>query len=271
MPSSYGAGLRLGPRGGSARPVAGDAVGRRTLARVRPLNGPPVDPAVADGQWGVRHVAAGLGIGWAVTVFVQFVLMGVGGYDVGEEFSLEAVSLFQVALWFGLFGVPLWVVSSRGLEWSALGLTLERRDILPGLALGVFAQALLVPVIYAPILFFRDDLDVAADARDLVDKADGLGVVLLIVVVVFGAPVVEELFFRGLALRAFEQRLGRWVGLVASSLVFGLVHFQPLQFPALVMFGLIAGWLAQRDGRLGRAIWAHVGFNAWTVGLLLWM
>ena len=95
--------------------------------------------------------------------------------------------------------------------------------------------------------------------------------VLLIVVVVFGAPVVEELFFRGLALRAFERRLGRWVGLVVSSLVFGLVHFQPLQFPALVMFGLIAGWLAQRDGRLGRAIWAHVGFNTWTVGLLLWM
>ena len=186
------------------------------------MNGPPVDPvnpAVAEGKWGVRHVAAGLGIGWAVTVFVQFLLMVVGDYDVGEEFSLEAVSLFQVALWFGL----------------------------------------------------RDDLDVAADARDLVDKADGLGVVLLIVVVVFGAPVVEELFFRGLALRAFERRLGRWVGLVVSSLVFGLVHFQPLQFPALVMFGLIAGWLAQRDGRLGRAIWAHVGFNTWTVGLLLWM
>ena len=238
------------------------------------MNGPPVDPvnpAVAEGKWGVRHVAAGLGIGWAVTVFVQFLLMVVGDYDVGEEFSLEAVSLFQVALWFGLFGVPLWVVSSRGLEWSALGFTLERRDILPGLAIGVFAQALLVPAIYAPIRFFRDDLDVAADARDLVDKADGLGVVLLIVVVVFGAPVVEELFFRGLALRAFERRLGRWVGLVASSLVFGLVHFQPLQFPALVMFGLIAGWLAQRDGRLGRAIWAHVGFNTWTVGLLLWM
>ena len=167
-----------------------------------------------------------------------------------------------------------WVLSNivvAVLLGTALGLTLERRDILSGLAIGVFAQALLVPAIYAPILFFRDDLGVAADARDLVDKADGLGVVLLIVVVVFGAPVVEELFFRGLALRAFEQRLGRWVGLVASSLVFGLVHFQPLQFPALVMFGLIAGWLAQRDGRLGRAIWAHVGFNAWTVGLLLWM
>ncbi len=35
------------------------------------------------------------------------------------------------------------------------------------------------------------------------------------------------------------------------------------------MFGLISGHLAQRHGRLGRAVWAHVGFNAWTVGILL--
>jgi len=46
-------------------------------------------------------------------------------------------------------------------------------------------------------------------------------------------------------------------------------HHVPLQFPALVMFGLIAGVLVQRDGRLGRAVWAHVGFNSWTVGVLL--
>ena len=238
------------------------------------MNGPsvdPVDPVVAEGQWGARHVAAGLAIGWAVTVLVQVALVLLDVYEDGEEFSLEAVSLFQVALWFGLFGVPVWIVSNRGLDWSTLGLTIERRDILPGLAIGVFAQALLVPALYAPILFFRDDLDVAEDARELVDKADGLGVVLLVVVVVVGAPVVEEIFFRGLALRAFEWRLGRRVGLVVSAVVFGLVHLQLLQFPALVMFGLIAGWLAQRDGRLGRAIWAHVGFNAWTVGLLLWM
>ena len=78
----------------------------------------------------------------------------------------------------------------------------------------------------------------AEDARELVDKADGLGVVLLIVVVVVGAPVVEEIFFRGLALRAFEWRLGHRVGLVVSAIVFGLVHLQLLQFPALVMFGL---------------------------------
>ena len=95
----------------------------------------------------------GVGIGWAVTVLVQVALVLLDVYEDGEEFSLEAVSLFQVALWFGLFGVPVWIVSNRGLDWSTLGLTIERRDILPGLAIGVFAQALLVPALYAPILF----------------------------------------------------------------------------------------------------------------------
>ena len=204
-----------------------------------------------------------------MTVLVQVALVLLDVYEDGEEFSLEAVSLFQVALWFGLFGVPVWIVSNRGLDWSTLGLTIERRDILPGLAIGVFAQALLVPALYAPILFFRDDLDVAEDARELVDKADGLGIVVLLLVVVVGAPVIEEIFFRGLVLRAFEDRWHPRVALVASSIVFGLIHFQPLQFPALVMFGLISGHLAQRHGRLGRAVWAHVGFNAWTVGMLL--
>jgi len=35
------------------------------------------------------------------------------------------------------------------------------------------------------------------------------------------------------------------------------------------LFGLVAGRLAQKDGRIGRAIWAHIGFNATTIIILL--
>lgn len=237
------------------------------------MNAPPADPAgpaASGGEWGFRAVLAGLGIGWATTVVVWLAASAAGGLEAGDDLPLEAISLFQIALWVGLLGVPIWVVGRHDLPWSALGLTLRRRDVLPGLGYGILAQAVLVPAIYAPILLLRDDLDVSAEARDLVDKADGFGVVLLVLVVVVGAPLVEEVFFRGLAQRTIVRRLGHWPGIVATSLLFGLVHFQPLQFPALVAFGLVAGWLAQRDGRLGRAIWAHVGFNAWTVGVLLW-
>ena len=44
--------------------------------------------------------------------------------------------------------------------------------------------------------------------------------------------------------------------------MFAAVHLQLLQFPALVLIGLVLGWLTLRTGRLGPAIWAHVAFNA---------
>ena len=139
-----------------------------------------------------------------------------------------------------------------------------------GLWVGVVCQMFVVPVIYLPLLLLDDDLDISAPARELTDKADGLGGILLLVLsVVIGAPIVEEVFFRGLALRAFEARMRPRVALVVSAVVFGFAHLQPLQFPALVTIGLVCGWLVQRDGRLGRAVWAHLGFNAVAVTMLL--
>ena len=82
------------------------------------------------------------------------------------------------------------------------------------------------------------------------------------------APVVEELFFRGLLLRSMVQRWGTRVGVVGSSVIFGATHFQAIQFPALALAGLLFAVLAVRAGRLGPAIAAHAGFNAATVIVL---
>jgi membrane protease YdiL (CAAX protease family) len=55
-----------------------------------------------------------------------------------------------------------------------------------------------------------------------------------------------------------------------SSVIFGLSHIlQFVQLPALIAFGLVAAYLAERTDRLGPSIWAHVGFNATTVFVLL--
>jgi membrane protease YdiL (CAAX protease family) len=114
------------------------------------------------------------------------------------------------------------------------------------------------------------DRDLSAEARELTDKAtDAVGVVLLVLVVVVLAPIIEELFFRGLLLRSLERRVGRWGALIISSLVFGAVHLQALQFLALTVIGLVLGWLTQHFGRLGPAIWAHVAFNGVATALLL--
>ena len=228
-------------------------------------------PSVA---WGLGHVAVGWVVGLMATVAAMGIVVAVVGADAAEDPSLAVGALVQGALYVGLVGVPAWLVMVRGVRWADLGWSApgpggHLRDAWQGLLVGVVAQVMVVPAIYLPILLLTDDLDVSGPARELVDRADGLGIALLVLMVVVLAPVAEELFFRGLALRALESRMARRAALVASAVFFGATHFQLLQLPALIMIGLVCGWLAQRDGTLGRAVWAHVGFNATTTVILL--
>jgi membrane protease YdiL (CAAX protease family) len=137
---------------------------------------------------------------------------------------------------------------------------------------GVGAQLILVPLISYPVLELTGQSvdDLSAPAREIADRAGGpLGVVLLVLLVGVGAPIAEELFFRGLLYRSLEKRWNEWTALVVSSVVFGLTHFQPLQFAGLTAAGFVFGYLVKRSGRLGPAIVSHLAFNLTSVVILL--
>jgi membrane protease YdiL (CAAX protease family) len=131
----------------------------------------------------------------------------------------------------------------------------------------------LVPLVSLPIIWLAGvDLDkLSQPARELGDKATTPGgIALLFLTVAIGAPLAEELFFRGLVLRAFEKRVGTRWAVAASSVVFGATHFQALQFPALTAAGVVFALLVVTTGRLGPAIFAHMAFNAATVASIVW-
>ena len=184
--------------------------------------------------------------------------------------SLTMVAVLQIPLWLGYLGAPVYAAKVKGNGVVRdFGLRMEPLDVLKGLGAGLGTQLVLIPLAYVLIFWFADaigwdiDHDLSGAARDLVSKAtDPGGVVLLVLITVVFAPVIEELFFRGLLLRSVEKRFGSRSALWASSIVFAAVHLQLLQFPALVIIGLVLGWLTIRSGRLGPAIWAHVAFNA---------
>jgi membrane protease YdiL (CAAX protease family) len=186
------------------------------------------------------------------------------------DLPLWLIAVLQIPLWVGLVGVV--VIVSRRFGTGSLrkdyGFRFETGDIL-GVPIGVVVQLVFVPLLYRLLSIVVDTSSVSEPAEQLTDRAEGIGVALLVLLVVAGAPIIEELFFRGLLLRSIQARWSDSLALVASSLLFGLAHFELLQLPALVMFGLVAGYCAQRTGRLGMSIWAHVGFNGTTVAFLL--
>jgi membrane protease YdiL (CAAX protease family) len=148
---------------------------------------------------------------------------------------------------------------------------MHRRDIPIGIAAGLGGQLVLVAAITLLYTALGIDLDkVGTAAEELTASATGaLDVVLLVAIVAVAAPLFEELFYRGLWLRSVERRWGTGWAVVVSSLVFGAIHLQIYDFPALAGFGLIAALLTVWTGRLGPAIWAHVAFNLTAVTFLL--
>jgi membrane protease YdiL (CAAX protease family) len=224
---------------------------------------------------GVLYAVIAMIVGVVASNVGYLVYVGATGRAIADidDLSLTATALLQVPLWIGFLGVPLWASYTRGrgpVEDYRLGVT--RRDAVVGVAAGIGTQLVLLPLLYLPLLeLFDVDQDRLDDAaRDLTDKAHGtLGVVLLVLIVGIGAPIVEELLYRGLLQGSLARLLPAPAAIGITALVFGAFHLQLLQLPGLALFGVVAGVLFHRTGRLGAPILCHVAFNLVTVVTLV--
>lgn len=225
-------------------------------------------PATPRVRWGIVDAVAGF---LAANTLV-LVLVGLWAAVSGERgLTLGAIIVGQIGLWAGLAGAAVVASHARGSGSlrTDFGLAIRWRDAVGGVPVGVVCQLVVVPLLYLPFRSLIDTEELDRPARELIDRAHGPGVWLLAAVLVLGAPVVEELFFRGLLMRALSRRFGPAWGLWGSAVAFGVAHFELLQLPALVLVGATFGWLARRSGRLGPAIWAHGAFNAVVVAILV--
>jgi membrane protease YdiL (CAAX protease family) len=220
---------------------------------------------VAVFAWLLAYVAA---------LPLQGILISITGHggEKSDSWPISLTVLSVLCLWIP-FVVALVVVSRRwGQDQFSRDFKVHLRWVdLAGLPIGIASQLLLVPLIYWPLqriwpdAFSSDEIE--QRARELWDKAHGGWIVVLVVVVALGAPIIEELVYRGLILQALQSRLNDWVALIISAAWFALIHLQPVELPGLFAFALVLGICFQRTGRLGMAVMAHIGFNA--AGLLL--
>lgn len=81
-----------------------------------------------------------------------------------------------------------------------------------------------------------------------------LGIISIVVM----APLVEELLFRG-AIQGHLMRKWKmpYLGIVVSSLIFGVVHGNPAQIPFAFVVGMALGWMYYLTGSLVPGILMH--------------
>lgn len=224
-----------------------------------------ITPTVALATWAIAWIAGQL---------LATALLAASGYSRSSDAPLPLVLASTMAVWLCLLSAM--VHTSRrfgcGRFVSDYGLQVRRADLF-GVAIGALCQLLVIPSLYLPLQAiwpdrFAED-QVQQNASDLANRASGASTLLLIMVVVIGAPIVEELVYRGLIQRALSSRLSTPVAVAATAALFTLIHFRPVEYPGLAVFAVVLGVAAAATGRLGLPIAIHIGFNA--TGLLMVM
>lgn len=211
-----------------------------------------------------------------LTAAVAFAVGAAAGLAVGALMATDEgdhateIALSSIALWVPLI-VGCIVVSRRrgtGSVWRDYGFRFRWSDIGIGLGASV-AGRLMSGLFVAPIPFPSRSLNDLDEAR-FGDSIEGAATwIVLVVVTVVGAPLVEELFFRGLVQRRLVGRYGPVVGISVASLLFGAAHLLAWQGAwtlayawAVVGGGLVLGTVYHFTKRLGPAVAAHAFFNA---------
>lgn len=210
-----------------------------------------------------------LWIGLAVLAGALFVTAGLLGFgvergwvDQGEQApALLATIVFE--LLFG--GAVLLLAWRRGIGLRGIGLVRPRRW---GPLAIAWAGAYVVLIGYRAALEVLEDLGVDTEALSEPnavtleeDERTFAVIVLLGLAVVVVAPLMEELFFRGLWYRGLRPRVGMVAALFISGALFGLFHLNPGVVIPFTLVGALFAWATEESGSLWAAIGAHAGFN----------
>lgn len=207
--------------------------------------------------WGL----AGAGVGLVLSTFLQLVA---GVAFPGSDAA--ALLLGEVGLWLGLGGTCVLVSRAYGSGRLSedFGLRFDRSDIPVGLITSI---VLLIVAGVIGGLFAHSSLQ--GSNTGIISRQDGntVGVVIVALVAAVGAPIFEELFFRGFLRLSLATRYGA-SALWAQAVLFGVAHYQfglgwqnLSVMAAITGLGLVLGYVAQRTGRLAAGMIAHGTFN----------
>jgi uncharacterized protein len=250
-------------------------------------------------MWGPAEVKRLIGAGWRhivlgfllVIVFsivfaagAAFIATWMLGDGATAEEQQAAATMFVTltgpglmiglaALWSGLLTAVMLAARAHPGGFRALvgGGFKPKVDIALGVSIGAGIQGF---VILLSWLLTLAGVDLAKSGNaGSVTGMTGIWLPLAVLAATVGAPIVEELFFRGLFLHVAIKQVGTVGGVLLSSVAFGLMHTQGdltsslYTVTATSLVGVVLAVIRLRTGRISAAIAAHIAFN--TVGVAL--
>lgn len=171
-----------------------------------------------------------------------------------------------------IFGATYLIVRSRrGLNfWTYIGW--EGWRVLPGKALLPWFAALIGSMFLNGLVM---KLTGATSSTMMMEVLQSANPALVIATMVFGAPFIEELFFRGFMFKGLENsRVGGVGAIVITTLIWAVIHggqYNLAEISYLMVIGALLGYARLKTGTICLSLGLHVINNLVAVILaLIW-
>jgi len=133
------------------------------------------------------------------------------------------------------------------------------KALVGGLTIGLFPAWFVSFVVEVFPSLKPEELQIVSD---FMSNGIGLIQILFFLLIVISIPLIEELIFRGLLWKLFEWKLTPFHTWITISILFALIHLEPLHILGLLPFSFFVGWLRYKTNQLGPSIIAHMANNA---------
>ena len=190
------------------------------------------------------------------------VLIAIVRLNYGERLHEEnlLIGLLQLA---GFLLLLLWIFRRTDRSWNDVS-QLMRIDfdwrVWPCIAISVAGMVVVLDELDKVVTFlipmpdfFQNVFQSTAGQKTTYSSA--------LFVVVFVAPLIEELLYRGVILCGLLANYTRIYAIVWSAILFGVGHLNPWQLPPALIWGLVFAWWVILTGSLWPALVAHALHN----------
>jgi membrane protease YdiL (CAAX protease family) len=218
----------------------------------------PAKPTFPYANWGPKVAILGvlLALGTGIVLGIPAVIVD---NPTNGDLSNAANVAVQLATALGFLLVPIaiatrWGSSSVGQALRRLGVRGFRPSAMKWMAAAIGAyvvfSALYVALFGAP------------EQKDIAESFGAVPVQILLIV--FAAPISEEVCFRGMLFGGLRERLPRLAAALISALIFGGLHALTgiSAVPPLIAFGFILALLYEKTGSIVPGILLHMLNNS---------
>lgn len=121
-------------------------------------------------------------------------------------------------------------------------------NLITGLVIGIVLQTLVMSIIY-----FNDGIEII--------YVNSFKTVLPGLFVSLALAIMQEVIFRGIILRLFEENLGSYIALLISAILFGLIHFFTRDSSLLLATTIQGGFLIGAAYIYSKNLWLSIAIN----------